>query len=32
VHPGILVVDLDALAERSAAAGTEVTWDENFTA
>ena len=31
-HPGILVGDLDALADRLAAAGTEVTWDENFPA
>ncbi|PWK82610.1 hypothetical protein C8D88_113203 [Lentzea atacamensis] len=31
-HPGILVGDLDALAERLAAAGTEVAWDENFPA
>ncbi|MFI6100408.1 VOC family protein [Lentzea sp. NPDC051213] len=31
-HPGILVGDLDALAERLTAAGTEVTWDENFPA
>jgi catechol 2,3-dioxygenase-like lactoylglutathione lyase family enzyme len=31
-HPGILVDDLEALAERLAAAGAEVTWDENFPA
>lgn len=31
-HPGILVQDLDGLADRLAASGTEVTWDENFPA
>ncbi|MBM7862112.1 VOC family protein [Lentzea nigeriaca] len=31
-HPGILVGDLDALAERLAGAGIEITWDENFRA
>ncbi|GAA0443885.1 glyoxalase [Acrocarpospora corrugata] len=29
-HPGILVADLDALAERLASQGVEVTWDNNF--
>ncbi|WP_229857269.1 VOC family protein [Amycolatopsis acidiphila] len=29
-HPGILVADLDALAARLTAAGTEVTWDDGF--
>ncbi|HKN56177.1 MAG TPA: VOC family protein [Amycolatopsis sp.] len=29
-HPGILVGDLDALAERLCAHGVEVTWDDNF--
>ncbi|MER5771742.1 VOC family protein [Streptomyces sp. NPDC001985] len=29
-HPGILVADLDALAERLTAAGTAVTWDDGF--
>ncbi|MFB4311229.1 VOC family protein [Actinomadura sp. GTD37] len=29
-HPGIRVHDLDALAERLTANGTEVTWDDNF--
>ncbi|MFG2817798.1 glyoxalase [Kitasatospora sp. NPDC048365] len=29
-HPGILVTGLDALAERLAAAGHPVGWDENF--
>ena len=29
-HPGILVSDLDALAERLCAHGVEVTWDDNF--
>ncbi|GGU88984.1 glyoxalase [Streptomyces litmocidini] len=29
-HPGILVADLDGLAERLTARGVEVTWDDNF--
>ncbi|MFJ5926977.1 VOC family protein [Kitasatospora sp. NPDC092948] len=29
-HPGIRVTDIDALAERLAAAGVEVVWDGNF--
>ncbi|ALO09101.1 Lactoylglutathione lyase-related lyase [Streptomyces venezuelae] len=29
-HPGILVADLDGLAARLTALGTEVTWDDNF--
>jgi catechol 2,3-dioxygenase-like lactoylglutathione lyase family enzyme len=29
-HPGILVRDLDALAERMAAHGIDVTWDDAF--
>lgn len=29
-HPGILVRELDALAERVTAAGYEIIWDENF--
>jgi catechol 2,3-dioxygenase-like lactoylglutathione lyase family enzyme len=29
-HPGILVDDLDALAERLTAAGVSVTWDDAF--
>ncbi|KAA2263041.1 glyoxalase [Solihabitans fulvus] len=29
-HPGILVADVDALADRLAGHGVEVTWDENF--
>lgn len=29
-HPGIRVADLDALAERLTAKGTEVTWDDAF--
>lgn len=29
-HPGILVRELDALAERVTAAGYETTWDDNF--
>ncbi|MFE0648293.1 VOC family protein [Streptomyces sp. NPDC059534] len=29
-HPGILVADLDGLAERLTALGAKVTWDDNF--
>ncbi|MEU4106017.1 VOC family protein [Streptomyces tanashiensis] len=29
-HPGILVADLDGLAERLTGLGVEVTWDGNF--
>jgi catechol 2,3-dioxygenase-like lactoylglutathione lyase family enzyme len=29
-HPGILVRDLDALAQRCEAHGIDVTWDDNF--
>lgn len=29
-HPGILVADLDALADRLAAAGVAITWDDAF--
>ena len=29
-HPGIAVTDVDALAERVAAAGAEVRWDDNL--
>ncbi|WP_369143637.1 VOC family protein [Streptomyces sp. R44] len=29
-HPGILVADLDGLAERLAGRGVEVMWDDNF--
>jgi catechol 2,3-dioxygenase-like lactoylglutathione lyase family enzyme len=29
-HPGLLVEDLDALAERLSAVGVEVDWDDNF--
>ncbi|MEU5220061.1 VOC family protein [Streptomyces sp. NPDC020807] len=29
-HPGILVAELDALAERLTGRGVEVTWDGNF--
>ncbi|WP_248962693.1 VOC family protein [Sphaerisporangium perillae] len=29
-HPGILVADLDALAERLTSCGVEITWDDAF--
>jgi catechol 2,3-dioxygenase-like lactoylglutathione lyase family enzyme len=29
-HPGILVADIDALAERLTGLGVAVTWDDNF--
>ena len=29
-HPGLVVADLDALAERVAAAGAPVRWDDNL--
>ncbi|GGO60850.1 VOC family protein [Nonomuraea cavernae] len=29
-HPGILVADLDALAEHLSGQGVKVTWDDNF--
>ncbi|MFE7600923.1 VOC family protein [Streptomyces sp. NPDC057494] len=29
-HPGILVADIDGLAERLTGRGVEVTWDDNF--
>jgi catechol 2,3-dioxygenase-like lactoylglutathione lyase family enzyme len=29
-HPGILVADIDALAERLTRLGVEISWDDNF--